>query len=130
MHSSPVTGRNGRVAETVSVAQQEEGLGAKVFEKQRIALGKFVIFWKRGEKVLGEKSRSFEFVASDGQRENGNVNRSGAKTAEQDGGDFFHDSKVNLRKFAREGSELGGQKVRRNRGNDADGNWTVDGSLL
>ena len=82
-----------------------------------------MFFGQGREQALGEKWKRFEFVATDGERKNGNVDGAGAKTIEKDGSNFFDDGQVDLREFARERSEMRRKKVRRDSGNhtDADG---------
>lgn len=57
-----------------------------------------------GEKPFREKRESFEFVAADGERKDGDVNGAGTEAFEKDGSNFFNDRQVNLREFAGERS--------------------------
>jgi hypothetical protein len=89
------------------------------------------VFFGQGRKeALGEKWKSFEFVAADRERKNGNVDGAGAETFEKDGSNFFDDGQVDLREFARERSEMLRKKVRRDGGDYADADGAAEGIFL
>ena len=69
VEAGTVARRDGGIAEAVAVAQKQKGLGAKVFERERPALGEFVAWRQRGEEALREQRKCFEFVAADGESE-------------------------------------------------------------
>ena len=48
-----VAGGHGGIAETVAVAQEQEGFGAEIFEGKRRARSEFVVFGERGKEPLG-----------------------------------------------------------------------------
>jgi hypothetical protein len=52
METRAVASGDGSVAETVAVAQEQERLGAKIFERQRLARVEFMFFGERGEEPL------------------------------------------------------------------------------
>src|SRR5260370_30480327 len=54
MKTRAVAGRNGSIAETVAVAEEQERFGAKILEGKRRARVKFVFFGERGEEPLGQ----------------------------------------------------------------------------
>lgn len=85
---------------------------------------------KCGEKALAEQGKCFEFVAADGQRENGDIHLTAAYLIEEDGRDFLDDRKPNLWKFSRKPCQALRKKVRRDSGVDADGDGTADGIFL
>jgi len=100
MDARAIASSDGGVAKAVAVAEKQEGFGAKVFQGERATLGKFVIFRKRGEEALREQRGSFEFVAADGKREDGDVNGARTETIQKDGRNFFHNTQKGLGKFA------------------------------
>lgn len=122
--ASAAAGGHGRVAKTVAIAQKQEGIDAEIGEGKRTARGELVTRRERGEEALGEQGSGFEFAASHGQSENGEIQSTGAKALEENGRNFFEDTELGLREFARKRGEARGKKIRRHRGNDAD----VDGA--
>jgi len=120
-----VAGGNGGIAETVAVAQEQERLGAKIFERKRRARVELMFFGERGEKPLGQKRNSHEFVATERERQNGDVDGAGSETLQEDRRNFFDHSKSNLREFAREGSQTRRKEIRSNCRDDADGDGTT-----
>ena len=130
MKTGAVARGNGSVAETMAVSQQQKGLSTKIFQRESAALGQLVSSRQRGEEALGEQRKRFEFVATNGQRKNGQIDFAGAKLIEKDGRDFFNDRETDLGKLTREPSETFGEKVWRDRGNDPDGDGAADGIFL
>jgi hypothetical protein len=122
-----VAGGDGGVAKTVAIAEEEEGLGAEILEEERRALGESMMLGNGGEKAFGEEWRGFKFMAADRKREDGDIYVAGAKAFKKDGGDFLHNRKMRLRKFAGKGDELCGQEVRRNGRDDAKAKRAADG---
>jgi hypothetical protein len=113
---------NSRIAEAMAVAQQQERLGAQVFQRECAAFGEFVIFGERGEQTLRKQRSGLEFVAADGECEDGDVDGAPTETIEKNGRDFFHDRELYLGKFSGERSKDCGQVVRSNGRDDADAN--------
>src|SRR5205807_2616997 len=64
--------------------------------------------------------------ATDGERQDGDVDSSGSEPVEKDGRDLFDDGKPNLGKFAREGSEARRKEVRGDGRNNTDGDGAAD----
>ena len=89
-----------------------------------------MFFGKDGEKALREQRKRFEFVAANGEREDGDVDGAGAETFEKDGSDFFNDGEMDLRELARERSEIRRKKVRRDGGNHTDADGAAEGIFL
>ena len=58
METCAVAGGNGGIAETVAVAEEQEGFGAKVFEGKRPARVEFVFFGEGSEEPLGQERKS------------------------------------------------------------------------
>src|SRR5229473_3475817 len=85
-----------------------------------------VFLGERGKEPLGQQGNSFEFMATQGKRQDGDVDGAGSETAEKDWRDLLDDSESNLREFAREGSEVWREEVRGDGGNHADGVGTSD----
>ena len=110
----------GRVAKTMAVAEQEERLGAEIFQGERAAGGQAVLFGQGGEETLGEKRKRLELVATDRKGEDGDVDGRGAQAFEKDRGNILDDVEPNLGKLAREGSEMRRKKIRRDGRDDAD----------
>jgi len=54
MEARAVTSGNGGIAETVAVAQEQEGFGAEILEGKRRARAEFMFFRERGEEPLGQ----------------------------------------------------------------------------
>src|SRR4029077_16648447 len=88
-----------------------------------------VLFGQHGKQALRKQRKGVEFVATDGQREDGDVDDAGAQAIEQDRRDFFHHGELGLRKLTREGGQLGRQEVRRDRRDHADNERAGDGIL-
>jgi hypothetical protein len=65
-------------------------------------------------------------VATDGERQDGDVDGAGSETVEKDRRDLLDDRKPNLWEFAREGSEPGREEVRGDGGDHADGDGASD----
>ncbi len=57
---------DGRVPETVSIAEKEKGFGTEILERERIVATESVLFGESGEKMLGEKRKDFKLVSADG----------------------------------------------------------------
>jgi hypothetical protein len=125
-----IAGGNGGVAKAVSITKEQEGLGAKIFEGDGVAFGEFMFGRNGGEETFGEERKSFEFVAADGKSEDGDIDGAGAESIEKDGRDFFDDGNLRLRKFAGEGRELCGEKIRRDGGDDAESEAAAYGIFL
>jgi len=89
-----------------------------------------VFFGKDGEKALREQRKRFEFVAANGEREDGDVDGAGAETIEKNGSNFFNDGEMDLRELARERSEIRRKKVRRDSGNHTDADGAAEGIFL
>src|SRR4029077_10310293 len=100
METRAIAGGNGGIAETVAVAQEQEGFGAEILERKRRARVELVLLGESGEEPLGQKRKSFEFVAADGQRQDGDVDGAGSKTVEKDWRNFLDNGQPNLGKFA------------------------------
>jgi hypothetical protein len=120
-----VAGGNGGIAETVAVAQEQERLGAKIFERKRRAGVELVFFGERGEEPLGQKWNSHEFVATERERQNGDVDGAGSETLQENWRNLFDHSKSNLWEFARESSQARRKEIRSNCRDDADGDGTT-----
>ena len=97
---SAIASGDSSLAKTVAVAEQKEWFGAEVFQGKRAALSEFVVLWKGGEEALSEQRGSFEFVATDGKREDGDVNGARTEAVQKDRRNFFHNTQKGLRKFA------------------------------
>jgi hypothetical protein len=54
MKACAVTSSDGGLAEAVAIAKKDKRLGAKLGERKRPALGKFVLGRKRGQESFGE----------------------------------------------------------------------------
>jgi hypothetical protein len=120
---------NGGFAETVPIAKKKKRIEAQIGETKRGSTSKLVLFGECGKEALGKEGDRFEVVAADGQSENGKIDGAGAETVEQDRSDLLGDGELDLGKFMREGSEERRKEIRRDGGNDADGEWTTDGLL-
>ena len=83
-----------------------------------------------GEERLGEKRKRFEFVATNGKSEDGDVDDAGAEAVEEHGSDFFDHGEPHLREFFRKGGEDAREEIRSDGGNSADRHGTADGILL
>jgi hypothetical protein len=83
-----------------------------------------------GEKSFREKRESFEFMAADGERKDGDVDGAGAETFEKNRSDFLNDSEANLGKFARERSEMRREEIGGDRGNHTDADGTSERIFL
>jgi len=120
VEAGAVAGGDSGVAETVAVAEKEEGIAAEIGEFQRGATGEFVFFRERGEEAFGEERVGFEFVAANREGQDGEVDGAGTKAIEEHRGDFFGDGEMDFWKFAGEGSEARGKPVWSDGGNGAD----------
>jgi hypothetical protein len=129
METRAVAGSNGGIAETVAVAQEQKRLGAEILEGKRRARVELVFLGERSEEPLGQQRNRIEFVATDGERQDGDVDCAGSKTVEKNWRNLFDHSQSNLGKFARENCQAGRKEIRGNGGNDADGDGTT-GELL
>src|SRR5882762_4423651 len=96
MQPRAVAGGDGGVSEAMAVTQQQERIGAEVFQEKRAALAEFMASRKRGEEALGEQRGGFKFVASDGKREDSNVDGTCAEPLEKHGSNLFDDGEPNL----------------------------------
>jgi hypothetical protein len=76
--------------------------------------------------MFGQKRKSFKFVSTDWEREDGYVDGAGAETVEEHGSDFFDHGELDLGKFARKGREARREKVRGDGGNHTDGDGATD----
>jgi len=85
-----------------------------------------VFFGERSEETLGQERKSIEFVATDGERQDGEVDGAGSETVEEDGRNFLDDREPNLGELAREGSKARRKEVGGDGGNYTDGNGTAD----
>ena len=108
IEAGAVAGGDSGFAEAVAVAEKEEGIAAEIGKLHFGAACQFVRFGKRGVKAFGEKRVSVEFVAADGKGEDGNVDRAGAETFEENRSDFLGDGEMDLGKFAGERGEARG----------------------
>ena len=95
-----------------------------------MAFGQFVVIRQRSKEALGEQRKRFEFVASDGQGEYGEIDFAAADLIEENRCDLFNHSKPHLGKFSREPCQALRKKVRGNRRDDADRDGTADGIFL
>jgi hypothetical protein len=100
METSAVAGSNGGIAETVAVAQEQEWFGTEIFEGKGWAGVEFMFFGERGKEPLGQERESTEFVATNGERKDGDVDATGSETVKKDGRDLFNDSEPDLGEFA------------------------------
>src|SRR5712671_5070469 len=57
---------DGRVPETMSIAEKKERLGTEILERERIMATQFVLLGESREKMLGEEWEDFKLVPSDG----------------------------------------------------------------
>ena len=85
VQASPVADGDSRVAKAVSVAQKEERGEAKIGEVKRVAVSELVILGKRGEETLRKEGERLEFVATNGQGQDGKIDGAGAKAPEKNG---------------------------------------------
>ncbi len=115
-----IAGGDGGFAEAVAIAEEEEGIAAQVGKLERRAAGELVVFGKRGEEAFGEKRLRFEFVAADGQGQDGEVHGARAETIEKDRSDFFGDGELDFGKFAGENGKARRKPIGRDRGNGSD----------
>ncbi len=122
VEAGAVAGGDGGVAETVAVAEEEEGIAAEIGELQRGAAGELVSFRQRREETFGKERVGFEFVAADREREDGEIDGAGAEAIEENWSDFLRDGEVDFWKFAGEGGEARGKPVWSDGGNGADYN--------
>ena len=126
METRAVAGGNGGIAETVTVAQEQEGFGAEIFEGERLTRGEFVFLGEHSEEPFGQQRKNIEFVATDGKRQDGDVNGACSQTVEKDGCNFLDDGEPNLVEFAREGSKARREEVGGDGWNNTDGDGTAD----
>jgi len=120
IEAGTVAGGDGGGAETMTVAEKEEGIAAEIGKLKRGAGGEFVIFGERGEETFGEERPGLELVTTNGEGEDGEIDGASAKTLKKDGSDFLGDGEMDFRKFAGEGSEPRWKPVGRDGGNGAD----------
>ena len=73
VEAGAVAGGDGGVAEAVTVAEKEKGIAAKIGELNRRPPGELMRFWQRCEEPLREERMCFEFVAADGEGQDGEV---------------------------------------------------------
>ena len=125
VQSSAIAGGQRIFAEAMAVAEEEEGFGAKLFQSQRATAGQRVLMRQSGEDGLGEDGEGFEFVAPDGESKEGEVDRGGAKTVEEDGCDLFNDGDFSFGKFWRKFREVQREEIRSDGRNDAYGDGTA-----
>jgi len=130
MEMGAIAGGDGGIAKTMAIAEKEERFGAQIFQREGAAGDEFVFFGKGGEEAFGEQGKGFEFVAADGEGENGDIDGAGAEALEKDRSDFFNDGEMNLGEFAREGSEEGREEVGRDGRNDTDADGPAEGIFL
>ncbi len=116
----PIAGRDRGFTKTVAIAEEEKWIWAKVSELKSWAAGEFVFFGKSREQALGENRKRIEFVAADGQREDGDIYGAGAEAVEKDRSDFFGDREMDFGKFAGEAGQARRQPVRRDSRNSSD----------
>jgi hypothetical protein len=88
-----------------------------------------VFFGERGKEPLGQQGKSFEFMATKGERQDGDVDGAGSETVQEHRRDLFDHGEANLEEFARENSQALRKEIRGNGGNDADGDRAT-GELL
>jgi hypothetical protein len=120
VEAGAVAGGDGGIAEAVAVAEKEEWIAAEIGELQRGAAGELVCFRQGGVEAFGEERVGVEFVAADGEGEDGKIDGAGAKAIEENRSDFFGDGEMNFWKFAGEGCEALRKPVRSDSGNCAD----------
>ena len=58
-----------------------------------------MFFGERSEETLGQERNSIEFVATGGERQDGDVDGAGSQTVEKDGRNLLDDGEPNLGKF-------------------------------
>ena len=119
-----IAGGDGGVAEAMAIAEEEEGIGAEIGEMHGRAAGEFVFFGERGEETFGEERMDIEFVAANGQGEDGKIDGADTEAVEKDGSDFFGDGELNFGKFTREGGEALRKPIGRDGGDGADNDGT------
>jgi len=119
VEAGAVAGGDSGVAEAVAVAEKEEGIAAEIGELHFGAARELVRFGKRGEKAFGEERVRVEFVAADGEGEDGDIDGAGAETFEENRGDFFGDGEMDFGKFAGESGEARGEPIGGDGGNGA-----------
>jgi hypothetical protein len=117
VEAGTIAGSNGGFTEAVAIAQKEEWIEAQVGQLKRGAAGEFVFFGECGEKALGKECMRFEFVATDGKREDSEVHGSSAQTIKENGSDLFGDGEMDFGIFAGESGQALRQPVGSNRGN-------------
>lgn len=128
--ASAIAGGDRVFAEAMPIAKQKEGFLADVFQGDGATLGKLVFWGKDGEQRFGEEREGFEFVAANGEGENGDVDSAGAEAVEKNGSDFFDYGELNLREFLRKGGEDARKQVGRDGGDGAYRNGAADRVLL
>jgi hypothetical protein len=129
MKVGAIASGDGGLAKAVAVAEQKEWFATEVLQGKGAALSELVVPRKGGEEALREQRGGFEFVAPDGKRKDGDVNRTRTKAVKKDRRNFFCDTEKGLRKFARERSEERREKIGGNRGNYANADWSADGAF-
>jgi hypothetical protein len=130
MKARAVAGGESVFAETVAVAKEEEGFGAKILQRKIAVASEWVRFGNGGEERFGKNGEGFKFVAADGQSQQREINGGGAEAFKKHRSDFLHDGNVRLRKFAREVGQVRRKKIGSNGGNDADGDGATHGIFL
>jgi hypothetical protein len=120
VEAGAVAGGDGGIAEAVAIAEKEEWIAAEVGELHRGTASELVSFGQRGVEALGEERVGVEFVAADGEGQDGEVDGAGAQAIEKNRSDFFGDGEMNFGEFAREGCEERCKPIRSNSGNRAD----------
>jgi hypothetical protein len=122
MQPRPVASRHGRIAKTVTIAQQKESFRAKLLQRKRTSLRILVLPRQRRKQMLREQRKRLELVSANGQRQNGHVHHARAQPLQQHRRDLFQHRNSRLRKSPRQKRQLRRQKVRRDRRNHANAN--------
>jgi hypothetical protein len=78
--ASAVAGGDGVFTEAVAIAEEEKGILAKIAKGDGGAAGEAMFLGEGGEKRFGEQRKRFEFMAANGQSENGDIDGAGAET--------------------------------------------------
>jgi len=129
MQADAIAGSNSVIAEAVTIAEQEERLPTKIFERKRRTRCEFVFLAKRGIEALGKNGKRFEFVAANGKGEDSDVDAARPQSLQKDWSDFFDHAEMHLGVFAGISREQGWQEVRSDGRDDPDGNRPAE-SLL
>jgi len=120
IEAGAIAGSDGGIAEAVAVAEKEKGIAVEIGELHRGTAGELVIFGQRGEEAFGEERLGVELVAANGQGEDGEIHRTGAKAVEENVSDFLGHGEMDFGKFAGEDGEARRKPVGRDGGNGAD----------